>query len=467
MRCSYQRQGVYVRQKKVNVVGAGLAGSEAAFQLAKRGIEVDLFEMRPVRSTEAHTTANCAELVCSNSFGSIATHSASSILKVELELLQAFILSVAKEQRVPAGASLAVDRDKFSKTVTQRLEQLSLIRFHRKEFFKVPEDEITILATGPLTSPDLAKEIASLVGTQSLYFYDAISPIVAAESLDLDKMYFASRYGKGEADFLNIPLDKDQYFSFVDQLLKGEVVLPHDFEEEKYFESCLPIETIASRGPLTLAYGPMKPVGLEDPRTGKRPFAVIQLRAENKDRTAYNLVGFQTKLKYQEQQRIFKTLPGLENAELLRLGSMHRNTYVDSPRVLRPTLQLKNRDNVFLAGQLTGTEGYLESSATGLIAGVNAYRLIEGKEPFYPPPQTMLGALLQYVTDSTREKFQPVNSNFGILPALEERPRSREVRNASYENRALNSIKAWITGTATDASQVRPSENYKYSSIDL
>jgi methylenetetrahydrofolate--tRNA-(uracil-5-)-methyltransferase len=354
------------------------------------------------------------------------------------------VLSKARENAVPAGASLAVDRDKFAESVTKAVESCSEIKRHPNEVTEIPSEGIVIIATGPLTSKKLSASLASLLGQTSLYFYDAISPIVSAESLDESKMFWASRYDKGDADFLNIPLTKEQYESFVDELLKAEKVLAHDFEEEKYFEACMPIETIASRGPMTLAFGPMKPVGLNDPKTGKRAFAVIQLRTENRYKTAYNLVGFQTKMKYNEQQRIFRMLPGMENAEFLRLGSMHRNTYLNSPQVLSRTLQLKNFPRIFIAGQLTGTEGYLESSATGLLAGINAGRLALGKSLMQLPETTMLGALLNHITDPLRESFQPMNANFGVLPPLDTKIRDKSERHKVCAKRSQTELSDYL-----------------------
>ncbi len=406
-------------QPKIVVVGGGLAGSEAAWQIAKRGIAVALYEMRPSRPTEAHKTDQCAELVCSNSFGSVSEHSASRILKDEITSMGSLIIEKAREFAVPSGASLSVDREKFSQAITQQLQNHPLISIHREELSELPTNGICLLATGPLTSPALSAALQKKVGGESLYFYDAISPIVATDSLDLNQMYFANRWDKGESpDFLNIPLTQEQYDLLVDDLLSGDVVLPHDFEEEKYFEGCMPIEAIAARGRKTLSFGPMRPVGLRDPRTGKRPAAVIQLRTENEHKTAYNLVGFQTKLKYGEQLRVFRKLPGMANAEFLRLGSMHRNTYLNSPQVLEPTLQLRCDPNFFIAGQLTGTEGYLESSATGLFGGINAARLALGEPLLTLPDTTMLGALLKSITDPTRIPFQPMNANMGVLPPV-------------------------------------------------
>lgn len=429
-------------EKSVVVIGAGLAGCEAAWQLAIRGIRVDLFEMRPHKMTEAHKTGGCAELVCSNSLGSLAPNVASTILKSELRKLGAFVLAVAEGCAVPAGASLAVDRDRFSETITEKLQAQANIKFHREEILEIPKNRVVIVATGPLTSKALSKQVAELVGAKSLFFYDAISPIVLTESLDLEKMFYASRYDKGDPDFLNIPLSEEKYDEFIKDLLAAEVVLPHDFEEGKYFESCLPIETIAGRGRLTLAFGPMKPVGLFPP-SGEKPFAVIQLRTENRYRSAYNLVGFQTKMKYPDQQRVFRKLPGLENAEFTRLGSIHRNTYVDSPRVLKPTLQLRTDEQVFIAGQLTGTEGYLESSATGLLAGYNAFCQVSNLDPVILPQKTMLGGLVGAITDSERTNFQPMNANMGILPPTEIRIKNKQERRAELANRCESELEKW------------------------
>jgi len=434
-----------MRQNPIHVIGGGLAGSEATFQIAMRGIPVILHEMRPMQTTEAHTTSQLAELVCSNSFGSLSPNSASRILKDELKELGAFVLSVAESAAVPAGASLAVDRIKLSEIVTDRLENHPLVTIKREEVNELPADAITILATGPLTSPKLIKSLQPIFGDNSLYFYDAISPIVSTDSLNLDKIFCANRYDKGETkDFLNIPLTEEQYNTLVDDLLSGEVVLPHNFEEEKYFESCMPIEAIAARGRKTLAFGPMKPVGLTDPTTGKRPFAVIQLRTENRHKTSYNLVGFQTKLKYKEQERIFRKLPGLESADFLRLGSMHRNTYIDSPRLLDSSLSLRKNQKVFVAGQLTGTEGYLESTATGLLAGINAAQLYLDRPSYELPETTILGALLQTITDSNRTNFQPMNVNMGLLPPLTDfTGKDKKEKNRLLAMRSKKSLDEW------------------------
>ncbi|MFM8269997.1 MAG: methylenetetrahydrofolate--tRNA-(uracil(54)-C(5))-methyltransferase (FADH(2)-oxidizing) TrmFO [Pseudomonadota bacterium] len=438
------------QRKKVLVIGGGIAGSEASWQLAQQGIEVELFEMRPLRPTAAHKTEWCSELVCSNSFGSNSPGSASRILKDEINSMGSLTLEVARQCAVPAGASLAVDRNQFAKTITEKLSSCPQIQIKREEIREIPTDQVVIVATGPLTSDSLSASLSGLLGTKSLYFYDAISPIVATDSLDLSQMYFANRYDKGDtADFLNIPLNKEEYDKFIQDILAGEVVLPHDFEEEKYFEGCMPIEAIASRGHRTLAFGPMKPVGLRDPKTGREPYAAIQLRAENRFKTAYNLVGFQTKLRYKEQERIFRTLPGLQEAEFLRLGSMHRNTYIDSPRHLLPTLQLRQHPSIFIAGQLTGTEGYLESSAGGLLVGINAARFIQGKDPLTLPITTMLGALLSSITDSNRKNFQPSNVNMGLLPPDGVTgKKDKKAKYARYAARAEQDLQAWMEGTS-------------------
>ncbi len=461
-------------QKPIIVIGAGLAGSEAAYQIASRKIPVILYEMRPQRMTEAHTGMGFAELVCSNSFGSIQENSASRILKDELNQLGSFVLQKAFAHQVPAGSSLAVDRDKMSEEITQALSTHPYIEIRREELTVIPENQLVILATGPLTSPELSANLSTLLGENSLYFYDAISPIVSAESLDFSKMFFANRYDKGETpDFLNIPLDKTLYDTLVDDLLTGDVVLPHNFEEEKYFEGCMPIEAIASRGRQTLAFGPMKPVGLTDPKTGRWAYATIQLRTENKHKTAYNLVGFQTKLKYKEQERIFRKLPGLENAEFLRLGSMHRNTYINSPKHLLPTLQLKKNANVFIAGQLTGTEGYLESVATGMLAGINASLIYQNASPWTLPPETMLGALTHAVSDEARTHFQPMNSNIGVLPPLEIPVRKdKKLRNQKMSERSKEKLNAFLGNLTSSPESLKkqsctlfPSQNLDHPNV--
>ena len=436
-----------MRQKPIIVIGGGLAGSEAAWQLAERGLDVNLFEMRPTRKTEAHQTSRLGELVCSNSFGSNQAHGASGILKSELTALNSLLLRLAQEAAVPAGASLAVDRDRFAALVTEHIESHPRIHIQREAINEIPKDSYVIIATGPLTTKELSESLCKLIGQESLFFYDAISPIVSTDSLDLDQMFFANRYDKGETeDFLNIPLTREQYETFVNDLLTGDCVLPHNFEKEKYFESCMPIEAIAARGPKTLSFGPLKPVGLTDPKTGRWPFAAIQLRTENQHKTAYNLVGCQTKLKYGEQLRIFRKLPGLENAEFLRLGSMHRNTYINSPQLLSSQLELREHPGIFIAGQLTGTEGYLESVATGLVAGINLANCISESSPLEPPAETILGSLLGYISDPERKKFQPTNVNMGLLPPLEVPVRKdKKLRNQKYAERSTAKMSQWLS----------------------
>jgi methylenetetrahydrofolate--tRNA-(uracil-5-)-methyltransferase len=412
----------------VIVIGAGLAGCEAAFRLARRGIAVDLVEMRPVKLTEAHKTGDLAELVCSNSFKSLSPVTAPGELKRELELLGSLAIACARKAAVGAGEALAVDRDVFSRAMTEAIAKEPLITLRREEALALPDDpgQLVILATGPLTSPALAESLRRFTGAEHFYFYDAISPIVDAASLDRSVIFAANRYGKetrtledsgvsADADYLNCPLSRDQYEAFVDLLLHGERVEAKSFERVKHFEGCMPIEEMADRGRDTLRFGPMKPVGLRDPRTGREPYAAVQLRPENQSKTAYNLVGFQTKLKYGEQARVFRTIPGLGNAEFLRLGSMHRNTFVDAPRVLNLDLSLKNARHVMLAGQITGVEGYLESAAIGLTAAVFAEARLAQKPLPNPPAGSALGALLGHLRNTQNLDFQPSGVNFGLF----------------------------------------------------
>lgn len=433
---------------KLTVVGGGLAGSEAAWQAAQRGFDVDLYEMRPVQTTGAHTTDRLAELVCSNSLGSKLEDRASGLLNLELRQFRSLLLDCAGACAVPAGGALAVDRDEFSKRVTAAVSNHSRIRLIRAEVQEIP-DGVSVIASGPLTSSALSHALAELTGRDHLAFFDAISPIVEADSLDMDRVYRASRYRAGhedEGDYLNCPLDRDQYYAFVSALTQADRIPLRDFEASvlegvnagKFFEGCLPIEILASRGQDSLAYGPMRPVGLHDPRTGRRPYAVVQLRQDNLAGSLYNLVGFQTNLKYTEQKRVLRMIPGLEHAEFARYGQMHRNTFIASPELLVPTLQLRSRPEIFFAGQLTGVEGYLGNIATGLIAGVNAARLLEGKEPITFPTTTMLGALCHYITHAALKDFQPMKANYGILPPLAstERMGKRE-RAIAYASRSL------------------------------
>ncbi|MBF6567246.1 MAG: methylenetetrahydrofolate--tRNA-(uracil(54)-C(5))-methyltransferase (FADH(2)-oxidizing) TrmFO [Candidatus Binataceae bacterium] len=437
----------------VNVVGAGLAGSEAAFQLARRGVLVRLFEMRPVRMTEAHSTGLFGELVCSNSLRNASVETAVGILKEEMRRLGSIVIATADRTRVPAGAALAVDREEFARGLTEALSADPLIEIRREEVTTIPAGP-TIIASGPLTSPLLSSELARLIGSRDLYFYDAIAPIVSAESIDMNIAFRASRYGKGGDDYINCPLDEPQYLAFVAALLEAEKVAAHNFERMIYFEGCMPIEEMARRGPLTLAFGPMRPVGLIDPRTGRRPFAVVQLRQDDSLSRLYNLVGFQTKMIYPEQRRVLRMIPGLAQAEFIRFGSLHRNTFIDSPRLLRPTLQLRSRDDLFLAGQMIGVEGYVESAAAGLLAAINAARLISGAPMVVPPLSTALGSLIAYISDSQRKDFQPMNANFGLMPELGSRARG-QLKKSEIGARALTAIGEWIVNEAinpTDSS---------------
>jgi methylenetetrahydrofolate--tRNA-(uracil-5-)-methyltransferase len=426
----------------VRIVGGGLAGSEAAWQLARRGIAVELFEMRPQRSTEAHATGDLGELVCSNSLRSNLITAPAGLLKEEMRRLDSLILRVAEANRVPAGSALAVDREVFARRLTEAVAALPDVRIVRQEIDEIPPG-IVILATGPLTSPALSERLASMLGSDHLYFYDAISPIVTAESINMTVAYRASRYGRDGDDYLNLPMTREEYNGFIDALLAAERVPTHSFERFVPFEGCMPIEEMADRGKETLGYGPMRAVGLIDPRTGKRPYAVVQLRQENKEKTLYNLVGFQTKMTYPAQRRVFALIPGLEKAEFVRLGSLHRNTFINSPLHLLPTLQWRKQTTLFFAGQITGVEGYIESAATGLLAGINAARLLNEEAPVVPPQTTALGGLLRYITDAERKKFQPMNANFGLLPPLYSSLHGK-AKKEMMARRALADMKAWV-----------------------
>jgi len=427
---------------EVRIIGGGLAGAEAAWQLARRGVSVELFEMRPQRMTEAHRSADLGELVCSNSLRSCALTAAAGLLKEEMRCLESLVLRVAECSRVPAGSALAVDRDRFAAGLTESLAALPEVRILREEVGEIPSG-VTIVATGPLTSPALSERLVALLGSEHLYFYDAISPIVSAESIDMRVAFRASRYHKGDGDYLNLPMTRDQYDRFVEALLAAERVPTHSFERFVPFEGCMPIEEMADRGKETLAFGPMRAVGLIDPRSGKRPHAVVQLRQENQDGTLYNLVGFQTKMTHPEQRRVFALIPGLERAEFMRFGSLHRNTFINSPVHLGPTLQWQGRSTLFFAGQMTGVEGYVESAATGLLAGINAARLLGGEDPAVPPATTALGALVRYITDPGRTNFQPMNVNFGLLPLLSLPVRGR-AKKEMMARRALADMDAWV-----------------------
>ncbi|RMD85627.1 MAG: methylenetetrahydrofolate--tRNA-(uracil(54)-C(5))-methyltransferase (FADH(2)-oxidizing) TrmFO [Candidatus Dadabacteria bacterium] len=427
----------------VVVIGGGLAGCEAAYQLARAGVEVELYEMRPTRSTEAHTTDALSELVCSNSFRDDTLTTAVGVLKAEMRMLGSLIMRVADAVRVPAGSALAVDREGFARAVTAEIEKQPAITVVRREMEAIPERRIVIVASGPLTSPALSDALARFVGSRHLYFYDAISPIVTAESIDMNIAYRAARYGKGGDDYINCPLNKEQYERLIDEILAAETMALKSFERCLYFEGCMPIEELARRGRDTLRFGPMKPVGLEDPRTGKMPHAVVQLRQDDREGRLYSMVGFQTKMKYPEQRRVFRMIPGLEHAEFVRLGSLHRNTFINSPRILTPTLTVIGKPSVFIAGQLVGVEGYVESAATGLLCGINAARLATGKPLVVPPRTTALGSLIAYVTDRSRKNFQPMNANFGLFPPLERRLRGLAKKQA-LADRALAELRAWM-----------------------
>ncbi|MGO9603780.1 MAG: methylenetetrahydrofolate--tRNA-(uracil(54)-C(5))-methyltransferase (FADH(2)-oxidizing) TrmFO [Candidatus Binataceae bacterium] len=426
----------------ITVVGAGLAGTEAAWQLARRGVRVRLVEMRPVRMTEAHQTANFAELVCSNSLRNASLETAVGVLKEEMRRLGSLLILAADRARVPAGSALAVDRDDFSGFITATLEEHPRVEIVREEASAIP-DGPAIIASGPLTSPALGDALNRLIGPRNLYFYDAIAPVVTAESINPAIAFRASRYGKGGDDYINCPMNETEYHAFIDAVIASDKVTLHPFEKPVYFEGCMPIEEMARRGRMTLAFGPMRPVGLSDPRTGARPFAVVQLRQDDREGRLYNIVGFQTKMTYPEQRRVMRMIPGLERAEFVRLGSLHRNTFVDSPRLLRPTMQLRAREDLFLAGQMVGVEGYVESAAAGLLAAINASNLINARPLVVPPPETALGALVAYITDSSRSDFQPMNANYGLMPELPGRVRGRDKKIAMGE-RALRAADAWI-----------------------
>lgn len=429
---------------RIQVIGAGLAGSEAAWQCARRGFEVDLYEMRPERRTPAHQTNNFAELVCSNSLKSDTENTAPWLLKDELRRAGSLLMDIARQSAVPAGHALAVDRDVFAGKVTEAIAREPLIQVHRREATRIDEDRITIIATGPLTSDALSQEIGRLSGSQHLHFYDSISPIVEADSIDTARVYLAARYDRGTADYINCPMTKEEYDRFYDALVESQAVEARDWEKLNYFESCLPIEEIARRGRDTLRFGPMKPVGLRDPHTGREPYAVVQLRQENLRADSYNIVGFQNHLKYGEQARVLRLIPGLENARFLRYGQIHRNTYINSPSLLRETLQMKAHVKILFAGQICGVEGYVESIATGLMAGMHASHLAWGREPVAPPRPTAFGSLTHYITHASAKNFQPANITFDLLPPLERKVRDRKERHRMQCEIALREIETWI-----------------------
>lgn len=424
-------------EKKVIVIGAGLAGSEAAWQLAKRGVNVDLYEMRPKKMTPAHKTQNFAELVCSNSLRANNITNAVGLLKEEMRRLDSLIIKCADATQVPAGGALAVDRDKFSEMITETIKNHPNINVIEEELTQIPKGDIpVVVATGPLTSDALSQDIRTYTKQEGLYFYDAAAPIIEKDSIDMNKVYLKSRYDKGEAAYLNCPMTKDEFFNFYNALITAEAAPLKEFEKEIYFEGCMPFEEMAKRGEKTLLFGPMKPVGLEDPKTDKRPYAVVQLRQDNSEGTLYNIVGFQTHLKWGEQKRIINMIPGLENANIVRYGVMHRNTYLNSPQLLEKTYKLKEEKNIYFAGQMTGVEGYVESAASGIVAALNALYNQEDKQIIFPT-ETMIGAMANYIVDNTSKNFQPMNANFGIIKPLPERIKDKKERYERYANRSL------------------------------
>ena len=419
---------------KVSIVGGGLAGSEAAYQLLKRGYEVDMYEMRGVKNTPCHKTQSLAELVCSNSLKSFSKDTASGLLKIELNKLDCMLLKVAERVKVPAGGALAVDRELFSQEVEKELLKFEKFKVIRKEITHIDLDKPLIIASGPLTSDALYEEIERIIGKKDLHFYDALAPIISFDSIDMNKAFFAARYGKGDEDYLNLAMNKEEYLTFYKELVNAERVKLHDFEVN-VFESCMPIEIMAERGEDTMRYGPLRPVGIKNPHKDERPYAVVQLRKENIEGNAYNVVGFQTNLKFPEQKRILSLIPGLENVEILRYGIMHRNTYINAPKVLNEYFQMKEYKNVFFAGQLTGVEGYVESIASGLIAAVNLANSLENKKMLLLPRETIIGALQRHIALDV-EKYEPMNANFGILPELENKSRDKKERKMQYTQRA-------------------------------
>lgn len=430
---------------KVSVIGAGLAGCEAAYKLANNGIDVDLYEMKPIKFSKAHTYNGFAELVCSNSLKALRLDSAAGLLKAEMRMLGSLILEAADNCAVPAGGALAVDREKFSDYITNKIKNHDKINIINKEVNKIPEGYV-IIASGPLTSEALANSIKNLLKTDSLSFYDAAAPIVSAESIDMSIAFAASRYDKGDDDYINCPMNKEEYETFFNALVNAEAVPLKEIDKRDFrvYEGCMPIEVMAKRGADTMRFGPLKPVGLRNPRTGNRPWAVVQLRKENKESSMYNMVGFQTNLKFGEQKRVFSLIPSLQNAEFIRYGVMHRNTFIDSPRLLDSSFRLKQNKNIFFAGQITGVEGYTESAASGILVSYNLSRIINGKEPVSLPRETMLGALTSYISDETVVNFQPMGSNMGILPPLENRVKDKKVRYEMLANRSIEALKNTI-----------------------
>ena len=433
---------------KVIIIGAGLAGSEAALQLAKQNIDVDLYEMRPVKTTGAHKTDKYAEFVCSNSLGSSDVTNASGLLKKEMQILGGELINIAFDNAVPAGNALAIDREVFSEKVTELIENNPHINVIKEEITEIPQDKNVIIASGPLTSDDLANSIKEFTKNEHLHFFDAIAPIIEKDSINFDKAFYASRYNKGEASYINCPMNKDEYEKFYNFLINAPKIELKEFEKNaKFFESCLPVEILASRGVDTLRFGPMKPVGLVDDRTGEKNYAVVQLRQDNSAKTLYNIVGFQTNLKWPAQKELIKLIPGLENANIMRYGVMHRNTFINSPQVLNPTLQTRNRENLFFAGQITGTEGYTESIASGLLAGLNMAKYIKGEELLTLPTETMLGALMNYITNPEQTKFQPINSNWAIVKEIDlpkQIRKNKKEKNTILSNRSIETLTEFL-----------------------
>ena len=438
---------------EVIIIGAGLAGSEAALQLAERNIKVKLYEMRPYKTTGAHTGSDCAEFVCSNSLGSADITNASGLLKKEMEILGGKLIKIAKENAVPAGNALAIAREDFSKAVTKAIEENPNIELIREELTVIPKGNI-IVASGPLTSDSLAESIKDFTKSEHLHFFDAIAPIVEVDSIDFDKAFWASRYDKGEASYINCPMNKDEYEKFYTTLINAPKIEQHEIDKNsKFFESCLPVEVLASRGVDTLRFGPLKPVGLIDKRTGIENYAVVQLRQDNSAKTLFNLVGFQTNLKWGAQKELLQLIPGLENVNIVRYGVMHRNTFINSPKVLNPTLEARERKNLFFAGQLTGTEGYTESIATGMLAGINMARRILEKEPFVLPKETILGALTQYISDNNHTSFQPINSNWALVPPIElpkKERKNKKLKNDLLSWRSIHTLEDFVKNCKED-----------------
>jgi len=429
--------------KEIIVIGGGLAGTEAAYQIAKRGLKVKLYEMKPKKFSPAHSNPNLAEIVCSNSFKSNSITNACGLLKQELRMLDSLLIKTADENSVPAGQALAVDREKFAESITNKIKQIENIEIINEEIEEIPTDAIVVIATGPLTSEALAQSIGKLTAADKLYFYDAAAPIVEKDSINMDIAFWGDRYGKGDSNYINLPMNQEEYEAFYNALVEAEVVTLHDFEKKEIFEGCMPIEIMAKRGIDTLRFGPLKPVGFTDPRTGERPYAIVQLRQDNSEGTLFNMVGFQTNLKFGEQKKVFSMIPGLENAEFVKYGVMHRNTYINSTVLLDETYNLKKNNNIFFAGQITGVEGYVESISSGLVAGINAANMALGKEKIVFPKDTVIGKLADYIS-TENNRFQPMNANFGILPPLEEKIKDKQLKYEKMANRAIASIKEFI-----------------------